>query len=356
MTDRAVLGHEPQACPFVALDDDRDRRLDIPDERHRCYAEPEPRPRALPHQEAYCLSPRFPGCPVFLDWAARAAADPIATRREVPGTELLSSHTDADAPDRAADPASRGWATPPPWGSGQLSAFPEAEDAFPALDPTIYTGAGDDGDPPPPRVRPSLPPPPAPRPPLHPDELARREVAPPTFLAGRSGPARARLARQARPVETDGQRKETTHGRAEGEPEWSRPHRLEAYPSLGRRAGLRAVPPILLGLVVVVIAAVALFALPGFLAGVDGPTSAPPSSVAVVTPSPAPTPTPEPTPVTYEVMAGDTMEGIARRFALTIGLIACANGITDIDRLSIGQILMIPDDDFECAAPSPSAS
>src|SRR4051812_3953688 len=69
----------PRACPFVALELDRDRRSDAPDYRHRCFAEPTPAPRSIAHQEAYCLSPNFPACPVFQDWAVRAAARPVAS-------------------------------------------------------------------------------------------------------------------------------------------------------------------------------------------------------------------------------------------------------------------------------------
>ena len=68
----------PRACPFVALELDRDRRSDKPDYRHRCFAEPTPAPRSIAHQEAFCLSPNFAGCPVFQDWAVRAAARPTA--------------------------------------------------------------------------------------------------------------------------------------------------------------------------------------------------------------------------------------------------------------------------------------
>src|SRR3954447_24887626 len=69
----------PHACPFVALELDRDRRAGKPDYRHRCFAEPTPAPRSLAHQEAFCLSPNFAGCPIFQDWAVRAAARPTPT-------------------------------------------------------------------------------------------------------------------------------------------------------------------------------------------------------------------------------------------------------------------------------------
>ena len=62
------------ACPFVAFGDDREGRSTSPDHRHRCFAESPPAPRAVAHQEAYCLSSAFPVCPTFQDWARREAA------------------------------------------------------------------------------------------------------------------------------------------------------------------------------------------------------------------------------------------------------------------------------------------
>ncbi|HVM29406.1 MAG TPA: LysM domain-containing protein [Candidatus Limnocylindrales bacterium] len=81
MSGRGTLFDEgPTACPFVALENDRDRRSAEPDPRHRCYAEPTPAPRALAHQREFCLSPTFGGCPIFQDWAVRAAARPVPLR------------------------------------------------------------------------------------------------------------------------------------------------------------------------------------------------------------------------------------------------------------------------------------
>jgi hypothetical protein len=76
MSDETVTsfreGHA--ACPFVAFEDDRDHRSESPDYRHRCFASPDPEPRALPHQERFCLSAAFAACPIFLDWARAEAA------------------------------------------------------------------------------------------------------------------------------------------------------------------------------------------------------------------------------------------------------------------------------------------
>src|SRR3954471_1924704 len=85
MVDRGLpIVDGAPACPFVAFEDDRDARATAPDHRHRCYAEPRPAPRALAHQEAYCLSSAFPVCPTFQDGARReaAAARPAAARAD----------------------------------------------------------------------------------------------------------------------------------------------------------------------------------------------------------------------------------------------------------------------------------
>src|SRR5947208_4796794 len=109
-----VFEQGPTACPFVALELDRDRRSDKPDYRHRCYAEPTPAPRAIAHQEAFCLSPNFPNCPIFQDWASRAAARPVPVPQGYQGR----------APDGSAAPA------PEP-----ADVQVPAPDAMPAVEP-----------------------------------------------------------------------------------------------------------------------------------------------------------------------------------------------------------------------------
>src|SRR6187551_1349762 len=129
MTDRGLpIVDGAPACPFVAFEDDRDARATAPDHRHRCFAEARPAPRALAHQEAYCLASAFPVCPTFQDWARReaAAARPgAATARPVdeplksqamPPVERDDYHAGGDeltpAPPRRPQ---RDWAAPPPW-------------------------------------------------------------------------------------------------------------------------------------------------------------------------------------------------------------------------------------------------
>ena len=153
MTDRGPLSADGSpACPFVAFEDERDARADRPDHRHRCFAEAEPAPRALAHQEAYCLSSAFPVCPTFQEWARREAAHAIPGAPEaappagaavVGGVVAAAAATaesedvgdddvsDDDAGDLLGQPRNeapveerprrnppRDWAAPPPWASG----------------------------------------------------------------------------------------------------------------------------------------------------------------------------------------------------------------------------------------------
>lgn len=97
------------ACPFVAFDDDRDGRSGAPDHAHRCFAEIHPAPRALAHQEAYCLSSAFPVCPAFQDWARREAAAARTGRASAaapePGTGPMPSSAPAmPGPELDPDP------------------------------------------------------------------------------------------------------------------------------------------------------------------------------------------------------------------------------------------------------------
>ncbi len=74
-------------------------------------------------------------------------------------------------------------------------------------------------------------------------------------------------------------------------------------------------------------------------------TVAPPTPTPTPRPTPAvaPTPTPEPTSRTYRVRSGDTLVSIAQRFGLTVGQLLAANpGISDPDRIRVGQVLVIP--------------
>ena len=157
MTERGAQSDGAPACPFVAFEDDRDERSDRPDHRHRCYAEVHPAPRAIAHQEAYCLSSAFAVCPTFQDWAHREAARArggagaaIPPPAAAVATSEPEHHHDLDAgrppedetPSPRVEPAAewqgprpaeredvpaplpprrnppRDWAAPPPWAAG----------------------------------------------------------------------------------------------------------------------------------------------------------------------------------------------------------------------------------------------
>ena len=135
MTERGLPSTDgAPACPFVAFGDDRDGRSTSPDHRHRCFAESPPAPRAVAHQEAYCLSSAFPVCPTFQDWARREAAHTrgVGERPETAPTAVPSPgpiggvddidddeppHPVTDDPPVHRNPP-RDWAAPPPWATG----------------------------------------------------------------------------------------------------------------------------------------------------------------------------------------------------------------------------------------------
>jgi hypothetical protein len=362
MTDRGLpLADGAPACPFVAFDDDRDARATGPDHRHRCYAEVRPAPRALAHQEAYCLSSAFPVCPTFQDWARREAAQARAAAANdaedaLPGEPAAPPPLEPSDVDRAAEaPGSiqrnppRSWAAPPPWLSSRDG---EADDDEPEVEiqPPVRGGglagsfadrlAGGSGSPPEPGP-PGRPLPPVERrqddKPRAGDDWAGvpdRPPGPPPPRARRSGRDDEAPAAPALPG-----------------PSWERPRRLEAYPTLKTRIGLPSLrlPPILVGVAALALGAVALFFLPLLLGigndpGTGSATSTPGSSAGASGGPLAPTPTPAPTQLIYVVQEGDTMSKIADRFGVPLAALVDANreNIPNADLLQIGQEIIIP--------------
>jgi LysM repeat protein len=124
---------------------------------------------------------------------------------------------------------------------------------------------------------------------------------------------------------------------------------MEAFPTLrARRLPELSVPPILVSVIALALAAAVLFALPGLLGfgnpggAVATPTQAGSSSAPEV--SLGPTPVPEPTQQIYIVRANDTMSRIANRFDIPLDELIAANAenIPDPDQLQIGDQVIIP--------------
>ena len=282
------------ACPFVAFGDDREGRSTSPDHRHRCFAESPPAPRAVAHQEAYCLSSAFPVCPTFQDWARREAAHARgagrATRETAPsgrrGRRAVSAASrQVRRPSASVEPTgdsrSRRPARPtePPvvarpaarlGGAAAVGHEAGAGRAAPAPRRRARTSARGRPHRARARVSPGAPridwparsPPPRPtpiraRPPWLPQPAAGApSAAPPRRRAGRrsvraSGP-RARADRPSRPSAPrppstgTGTPPAVSSTRPTGDPiagpPWERMRRYEAYPTIKTRAGLPGMP------------------------------------------------------------------------------------------------------------------
>jgi hypothetical protein len=411
------------ACPFVAFDDDRDERSSVPDHRHRCFAELQPAPRALAHQEAYCLSSAFPVCPTFQDWARREAArSRDGGRTPAPATgarpldrgsveppvvapglaaaaaaaehELLGRASAAE-PDSAApaapsgpvpagasgpraadddDPADehegyrvarpddlaqrnppRDWAAPPPWlASAEASRRDDAEPPSFLERRAAEPGQGlagspadrmAGGSPPPARVRED-------------DEwTSAARSAPPPRTSGASRADRFEDDRdedgpdddEDRPRPARRPRAYSQHLGGPDGPDWERPRRYEAYPTIRTRVGLPRVPgipPIVAMAAVIGALALILFFLPGILdfGGTGGPgASTAPSGSARPSVSLAPTVPPQPTPQLYTIKKGETLSKIATAHGVTLEELLAANpSIKDPNKISEGQQIIIP--------------
>jgi hypothetical protein len=412
MTERGLpIVDGAPACPFVAFADDRDERAASPDHRHRCYAESQPAPRALAHQEAYCLSSAFPVCPTFQDWARREAA---RARDDAAGSGAAEGGADVGGQSQRNPP--RNWAAPPPWLTraardrgaetppGSLWADdPDAEPPESSEPPVPRRGRGlsgsyadlvasdpaaaipggmaesdeEDDDaylPPIPPVAPAAPVarPVAPVAPAHAtpapampaysppeswedEEVASDDDVPPPRVRRRERDL-VHGDRTGRPDRPDGKRT----GPA---PEWERAKPLEAYPTIrSRRLSELSIPPILVAVVALALAAAVLFALPGLLgfgnpAGA-GASASPSFPVTTAIPSVNPTPVPQPTQHIYLVQSGDTMSKIAGRFGIPLNELIAANTQTvpDPNRLKIGQEIIIPAKDVASPSEIPASS
>ena len=74
-----------------------------------------------------------------------------------------------------------------------------------------------------------------------------------------------------------------------------------------------------------------------------------PRASAVATATPSPTPEPAPTPQIYTIKEGDTLSKVAKRFKITLAQLLAANTetIEDPDKISIGDVILIPAPDSD---------
>jgi LysM repeat protein len=398
MTERSVpIVGGASVCPFVAFEDRRDERASRPDHRHRCFAEVRPATRALAHQDAYCLSPAFPACPTFQDWARREAARARASAPSVRAPEPI------DEP--VARIPQRDWSAPPPWidesagpsratvtegaglaeSAGARLAESEgaglAESAGARLAESAGAGLADapsflaERDRPPTSAIP-------PSSGVRPTSGAGRPAAG-AGLAASAGAATVGAASAGAGVgvgdedwpddeaddEAEGYRADSSSGRVGrsrppsgrrpsvsdsrrgtrslGGPSWERPQRDEAYPTLRTRVGLPSIPRVAVAFAGLIAAALLLFFIPPMFIrpGGEADTSggATPSPSAEPSASLAPTPIPAPTPQVYVIAAGDTLSKVAKSYGLSLEELLAANpSIKNPDKIAIGDEIVIP--------------
>jgi nucleoid-associated protein YgaU len=275
--------------------------------------------------------------PVTLPQDAAAALPnedaPEPSDRPAPDEEPSLEDYDDRGPRRNPP---RDWSAPPPW-----LASAEAAHAAPADTPDFLAGRSDParglagsaadllagGSPPRSAPPPRLPP--ASDVPLHPTDEPEFEE--------RDLPRAAVPSRRPRAYDQH-------LGGPSTAPDWERPRRYEAYPTIKTRMALPSVPRLAGMAAALALAAVALFFLPAFLG--LGANEAP-SASASPSPSPsrsiAPTATPAPSAITYVIKKGETLSKIAIAHGITLEELMKANpSIKDPNKIREGQQIVIP--------------
>ncbi len=359
------------ACPFLGLAEDRGTRFAVPDRRHRCFADREPSPRAIAHQQQYCLQATFAVCPTFQDWARHESARVAPEERPsaiLPADGGAGRAGSGTAPEeRPAAGVQRGgglWEDAGGWspaGEWQETASDPDEPPSPRRAGAEASGAGRDDAP---HAAPDVPP----------FLAARRDrmalgvrqspegrvaaagtvVSPGDRVPGdRTGDRPGDRSRAERPRRGVAWEEPALPRRSSSDPDadvpdWERPARREAYPTLHVPARLPNVSVLWLGLAALILAAFVLFLAPTVLPGLFGVAPAPtpfstPTPVASASAAAVATPVPAPTPIVYTVVQGDTLSAIASKYGLTIAQILKANPqIKNPNSLSIGDRVNIP--------------
>lgn len=354
----------PTACPFLALDRDRERRADEPDTRHRCYATPTPEPRALAHQRNFCLTANFSACPIFQDWAVRSAARPVPLRPIPPALALTDDSRPVGEPEfTPASEAAPGLDSEPEQVSlfGDADAKPPALAAAPPMPTFRLTAPLEDEAPgqkivaaPPPAI---IPPPTRPSSPATPPSSA--PLSAPAPLKQPAVQPKPTPSKPIKPPKSPLRREDIV-------PSWERARYDVPDPGRSSRksGGGRDVFSLLTVvfsiLAVVTLAALAVVLLPALFGGRPGGATPTPTLAAGVSPTPSSSsasaqPTPQSTWQTYTIQAGDSLYGIATKFNVTYDQLLAANPqITNPDFIVIGQVINVPPPSY--VAPTPTAA
>ena len=307
----------PSACPFVAFEDDRDHRSSSPDYRHRCFAAPEPEPRAFPHQERFCLSADFARCPIFLDWARQEAAGVKVGGGEAVASMAAAGADPAALTDDESAPAFLAARPRTPVGVDSAASARRAADVSAGL--WSYDGDSHRS--------------PAPTAPLAPSSLGEPAVA-----MARRGP---------------------TH------PGWENPPRLETFPRLRSREEHRANQPLLFVAIGMALVMASLVLFPIIIPKGSGSVGLPSSSasngsglnsIPSITPSPTPA-GPSTSFFAYVVTKKDVygLSGIAGAHNVSLpDLIAANPQIKNINVIWEGMIVYIPPIGWHAPAGSPT--
>jgi LysM repeat protein len=103
---------------------------------------------------------------------------------------------------------------------------------------------------------------------------------------------------------------------------------------------------LLLNVIVSAVTVILVMAIWGRVPAPVEPTPTPTMDTVALIASAVPTATatipPTPTPVTYTVQSGDTLFSIAIELDIPADALMAANGLTDPDKLSVGQVLLVP--------------
>ncbi|MGA2513017.1 MAG: LysM domain-containing protein [Candidatus Limnocylindrales bacterium] len=313
----------PDACPFLAFEEDRDHRASGPDYRHRCFAAPEPEPRAFPHQERYCLSADFARCPVFMDWARQEAAGVIDE-----GVAVAAASAGESEAEGAATAAAGAEVAAPAFLAARSRTAPTADltaSSRRAADVSAGLWSYES------EVTRS----PAPAAPLPPSSLKE----PPVSMA-RRGPSH---------------------------PGWENPPRLEAFPRLRSREDRRGNQPLLFAAIAVALIMVALVVFPIIMnsrngtPAANGSPTAPAGGSGGELQSAGPsdsgsTGSSAPSFISYVVQKTDVagLSGIAAKFNVTLATLEAANPqIANFNVIWPGMVVYVPPPGWQ---PSPSAS